>query len=70
MKRLTGEGIGPVLVLDDGEVVANSANIVAWAEAIRAAQRGGRSPASVTATSRRTAALVARPAAAVRVWMQ
>ncbi len=32
VKRLTGESFVPVLVLDDGQVVADSANIVAWAE--------------------------------------
>jgi glutaredoxin len=31
VKRLTGESYVPVLVLDDGDVVKNSANIVAWA---------------------------------------
>ena len=31
VKRLTGESFVPVLVLDDGEVVAGSDNIVAWA---------------------------------------
>jgi glutathione S-transferase len=31
VKRLTGESYVPVLVLDDGEVVADSKNIVAWA---------------------------------------
>jgi hypothetical protein len=31
VRRLTGESFVPVLVLDDGEVVAGSANIVAWA---------------------------------------
>lgn len=31
-KRLTGENTVPVLVTDDGEVVADSKNIVAWAE--------------------------------------
>jgi glutaredoxin len=30
-KRLTGESYVPVLVLDDGEVIADSGNIVAWA---------------------------------------
>ena len=31
VKRLTGESYVPVLVLADGEVIANSTNIVAWA---------------------------------------
>ena len=30
-KRLTGESYVPVLVLDDGQVIADSENIVAWA---------------------------------------
>jgi glutathione S-transferase len=32
-KRLTGKNWVPVLVTDDGEVVADSKNIVAWAKA-------------------------------------
>lgn len=32
-KRLTGKSMVPVLVTDDGEVVSDSKNIVAWAEA-------------------------------------
>ncbi len=31
VKRLTGESWVPVLVLDDGEVIKDSQNIVAWA---------------------------------------
>ena len=31
VKRLTGESFVPVLVLDDGQVVQGSDNIVAWA---------------------------------------
>jgi hypothetical protein len=31
VKRLTGESFVPVLVLDDGEVIQDSKNIVAWA---------------------------------------
>ena len=31
VKRLTGESFVPVLVLDDGDVVKDSKNIVAWA---------------------------------------
>jgi hypothetical protein len=30
-KRLTGESLVPVLVLDDGQVIADSEHIVAWA---------------------------------------
>ena len=33
VKRLTGESSVPVLVLDDGEVVKPSSEIVAWARA-------------------------------------
>ena len=33
VKRLTGESYVPVLVLDDGEVVAGSDEIAAWARA-------------------------------------
>jgi glutaredoxin 2 len=32
-KRLTGSSMVPVLVTDDGEVVSDSKNIVAWARA-------------------------------------
>jgi hypothetical protein len=32
VKKLTGETTVPVLVTDDGEVVAGSSEIVAWAE--------------------------------------
>ena len=31
VKRLTGESLVPVLVLDDGEVIPDSKNIAAWA---------------------------------------
>ena len=31
VKRLTGESFVPVLVLDDGQVIPDSNNIVAWA---------------------------------------
>ena len=31
VKRLTGQSFVPVLVLDDGQVIADSENIVAWA---------------------------------------
>jgi hypothetical protein len=30
-KRLTGESYVPVLVLDDGEIISDSSNIVDWA---------------------------------------
>jgi len=33
VKRLTGESFVPVLVLDDGEVIKDSSNIIAWARA-------------------------------------
>lgn len=33
VKRLTGASFVPVLVLDDGEVIEDSKNIVAWAQA-------------------------------------
>ena len=33
VKRLSGESFVPVLVLDDGEVVTRSDDIVAWAQA-------------------------------------
>jgi hypothetical protein len=32
VRRLTGESWVPVLVLDDGEVIKESKNIVAWAQ--------------------------------------
>jgi hypothetical protein len=32
VKRLTGESWVPVLVLDDGEVIQDSKNILAWAQ--------------------------------------
>ena len=32
VKRLTGESFVPVLVLDDGEVIADSKRIAAWAQ--------------------------------------
>jgi glutathione S-transferase len=41
VKRLTGESFVPVLVLDDGEVIKDSSNIVAWARANRAGPDGG-----------------------------
>jgi hypothetical protein len=41
VKRLTGESFVPVLVGDDGEVVADSKNIVAWARENPAPRRGG-----------------------------
>ncbi len=36
-KRLTGESYVPVLVLDNGQVIADSANIASWAQANPAA---------------------------------
>lgn len=33
VKRLTGESYVPVLVLDDGQAIADSKNIIAWAQA-------------------------------------
>ena len=32
VKQLTGESFVPILILDDGEVIADSNNIVAWAQ--------------------------------------
>jgi hypothetical protein len=32
VRRLTGQSYVPVLVLDDGKVIAGSDNIVAWAQ--------------------------------------
>lgn len=40
VKRLTGESVVPVLVLDDGLVVKESQNIAAWARAHPAPLRG------------------------------
>src|SRR3954470_5545882 len=37
VKRLTGESFVPVLVLDEGTVIKDSKNIVAWAQAHAAA---------------------------------
>jgi len=37
-KKLTGKSWVPVLVTDDGEVVSDSKNIVAWAKKHRAGQ--------------------------------
>jgi hypothetical protein len=31
VKRLTGESFVPILILEDGEVIKDSKNIVAWA---------------------------------------
>jgi hypothetical protein len=33
VQRLTGESFVPVLVLDDGQVIKDSKNIMAWARA-------------------------------------
>jgi hypothetical protein len=43
VKRLSGESYVPVLVLDDGEVIKDSKNTVAWARG-NTAGGGGRSP--------------------------
>ena len=40
VKRLTGESFVPVLVLDDGEVIAESKRIAAWARAHPAGAKG------------------------------
>ncbi len=42
VKRLTGESLVPILVLDDGEVIKDSKNIVAWARGNPAGGGGGR----------------------------
>jgi hypothetical protein len=47
VKRLTGESFVPVLVLDDGEVIKDSQNIIAWARDHRA----GDVPRGSTATT-------------------
>ena len=36
VRRLTGESLGPVLVLDDGQVIKDSDSIVEWGRANRA----------------------------------
>jgi hypothetical protein len=41
VKRLTGESFVPVLVLDSGEIITDSSNIVAWARENPAADRAG-----------------------------
>ncbi len=41
VKRLTGESFVPVLVLEDGEVIKDSKNIVAWARGNPAGGGGG-----------------------------
>lgn len=33
VKRLTGESLVPLLLLDDGDVIEDSKNIMAWARA-------------------------------------
>lgn len=44
VKRLTGESLVPVLVLDDGEVIKDSKSIAAWARDNPAELAGGRTP--------------------------
>ncbi len=41
VKRLTGKTTVPVLVTDEGEVIADSKKIVAWAREHSAGARGG-----------------------------
>src|SRR6185503_8693656 len=43
IRELTGQNIVPVLVTDDGEVIQDSKNIIAWAKAnpANAAERAG-----------------------------
>ena len=43
IKRLTGESFVPVLELDDGQIVASSDGIVAWARSHPADQLAGAS---------------------------
>jgi glutathione S-transferase len=40
VKRLTGQSFVPVLVLDDGQVIRESDNIVEWARTNRARAGG------------------------------
>lgn len=40
VKRLTGESFVPVLVLDDGDVITDSRNIIAWARDHPASRAG------------------------------
>jgi hypothetical protein len=44
--RLTGQSWVPVLVLDDGEVIQDSKNIVAWAKQHPASSPGGAAQAT------------------------
>jgi glutathione S-transferase-like protein len=41
VRELTGKSMVPVLVLDDGKVIADSKNIIAWAEANQAGAGAG-----------------------------
>jgi hypothetical protein len=43
VKELTGSSMVPVLVLDDGEVIADSKNIIAWARSNPAGAGAGAS---------------------------
>jgi glutaredoxin 2 len=44
--RLTGQSWVPVLVLDDGEAIQDSKNIVAWAKQHPASSPGGAAQAT------------------------
>jgi len=44
VKRLTGESFVPILALDDGEVIAGSQNIAAWARDNPGGAEGPSSP--------------------------
>ena len=46
VKELTGQSWVPVLVLDDGEVIKDSKNIVAWAKQHPASSPGGAAQAT------------------------
>ena len=46
VRRLTGQSWVPVLVLDDGEVIQDSKNIVAWAQQHPASSPGGAAQAT------------------------
>ena len=46
VKRLTGQSWVPLLVTDDGEVINDSANIIAWAKAHPKASADAAAPAA------------------------